>query len=152
MKTTIHKEILINAPREKVWDTMLNDATYRQWTASFCPGSYYQGSWDKGSKILFLGPNPETGKEGGMVSRIAENIPHEFVSIEHMGIVNEGVEDTESEEVAPWKGFHENYTFQDQDGATMLIIDTDMVDTMADEMSTLWDKALLALKDLVENN
>ena len=92
MKTTIHKTIHINAPRAKVWDTMLDDATYRQWTASFCPGSYYKGSWQEGSKMLFLGPNPETGVEGGLVSYIKENRLHEFISIEHVGLEKAAVE------------------------------------------------------------
>jgi hypothetical protein len=91
--------IVINAPKEKVWKTMLEDATYRLWTTPFSEGSYYKGDWSKGSKIIFLGPNPETGKEGGMVSRIAENKLYEYISIEHLGIINDGVEDTTSEEV-----------------------------------------------------
>ncbi|MDQ5893468.1 MAG: hypothetical protein QG640_480, partial [Patescibacteria group bacterium] len=28
----IHFSIQINAPKEKVWDTMLGEATYREWT------------------------------------------------------------------------------------------------------------------------
>jgi hypothetical protein len=98
----IHFKIDINASKEKVWDTMLEDATYREWTAPFNEGSYYKGDWTKGSEIIFLGPDPETGKEGGMVSRIAENKKYEFISIEHLGIIKDGVEDTTSEEVKKW--------------------------------------------------
>jgi len=150
MKTKIHKEIFINAPREKVWDTMLGDVTYRQWTAAFNPGSYYKGDWSEGSKILFLGPNPEGGAEGGMVSRIKENRPHEFVSIEHLGMVVNGVEDTESNMVKEWKGFLENYTFNEKDGGTQLVIDVDMAEEMAKTMEEMWDKALAVLKELAE--
>ena len=78
--------IVINAPKEKVWDTMLEDKTYRIWTEEFTPGSHYIGSWDEGSKILFLGPAND-GKLGGMVSRIKENKLHKFISIEHLGEV-----------------------------------------------------------------
>lgn len=81
--------IAINAPKEKVYDTMLQDKTYRIWTESFAKGSHYVGDWSKGSKILFLGPD-EKGKMGGMVSRIKENRLHEYISIEHLGIVNDG--------------------------------------------------------------
>jgi uncharacterized protein YndB with AHSA1/START domain len=65
----LHFEILINAPRERVWDVMLADETYRDWTSAFHPGSYFKGDWSEGSKMLFLGPN-EDGSEGGMVSTI----------------------------------------------------------------------------------
>lgn len=146
----IHFSILINAPREKVWDTMLSEATYRQWTTAFNPGSYFKGSWEEGSKILFLGPNPDGIGEGGMVSRIKENRPHEFVSIEHLGMVNNGVEDTTSEEAKKWAPSYENYTFVDKDGGTEVLVDINILDeykTMFDEM---WPKALQLLKELVE--
>ena len=103
--------IIINAPKEKVWNTMLDDKTYRIWTEAFSPGSHYVGTWDKGSKILFLGPN-EKGIMGGMVSRIKENRLFEYISIEHLGIVHDGVEDTTSDAVKQWAGSLENYTFR----------------------------------------
>ena len=94
----LHSSIFINAPREKVWDTMLNDVTYREWTTEFNPGSHYKGSWEEGSKILFVGPDENGEGAMGMVSRIKENRKYEFISIEHLGILKDGVEDTTSEE------------------------------------------------------
>ena len=47
----------INASAQKVYETMLglkNKATYEYWTAAFNPTSSYEGSWDTGSKILFV--------------------------------------------------------------------------------------------------
>ncbi|MBK8800877.1 MAG: hypothetical protein IPN71_02260 [Fibrobacteres bacterium] len=64
--------ITIQAPKAKVWNTMLADSTYRLWTEVFHAGSHYVGDWSQGSKILFLGPDPDTGMLGGMVSRIKE--------------------------------------------------------------------------------
>jgi len=49
--------IVINAPKEKVWKTMLNKDTYEKWTDVFMPGSSYVGDWTEGSKILFLAPD-----------------------------------------------------------------------------------------------
>ena len=49
-------KIDINAQKEKVWNTMLDDKTYRIWTEEFTPGSHYVGNWNKGAKFLFLGP------------------------------------------------------------------------------------------------
>ena len=106
----LHFKIDINSPKENVWNTMLDDKTYRAWTEAFAPGSYYKGDWNKDSKILFLAPG-EKG-EMGMVSRIKENRKYEFISIEHLGVVNEGKEDTTSDEVKGWAGALENYTFK----------------------------------------
>ena len=47
----MHFEQTINAPAEKVYDTMLgtkNINTYEQWTAEFNPTSTYEGEWQKG--------------------------------------------------------------------------------------------------------
>jgi uncharacterized protein YndB with AHSA1/START domain len=141
---------VINAPRQKVWHTMLDDRTYCEWTEVFNPGSFYRGDWSKGSKILFLGPDPETGSEGGMVSRIAENIPYEYVSIEHLGIVQDGVEDTTSEAATSWAPSFENYTLRDRDGGTEVVVDMDVADEHAPMFEGLWPNALRKLKEIAE--
>ncbi len=143
-------KIEINAPKEKVWNTMLDDATYRLWTTPFSEGSYYKGDWSKGSKILFLGPNPETGKEGGMVSRIAENKLYEFVSVEHLGIINDGIEDTTSEEVKKWTPAFENYTFREKNGKSEVQIEMDINSEYKEMFNEMWPKALQKLKELAE--
>lgn len=146
----LHYSILINAPKDKVWHAMLDDKPYREWTKTFSEGSYYQGSWEKGSKILFLGPDPTTGGEGGMVGRIAENKRYEFISIEHLGIVQNGVEDTTSEAARKWAPAFENYTFKDKGGATEVLVDTDVEDEHAQMFNEMWPEALRKLKELAE--
>src|SRR5688500_15532037 len=112
--TKLRKTIFIKAPRNRVWDVMLCDDSYRQWTATFNPGAYYKGDWSQASKFLFLGPNPNGPGEGGMVSRIRENRLHEYISVEHLGIVQNGVEDTESEEAKKWAPGYAHYTFAEK--------------------------------------
>jgi len=148
---TLHFEININAPKAKVWNTMLNDTTYREWTSVFNPGgSYYKGNWKTGSKMLFLGPG-ENGI-GGMVSRIKENRLYEYLSIEHIGIIQDGVKDTTSEEAKKWAHAFENYTFIEKEQATEVRVDIDMLDEYAKMFQKMWPKALRKLKKLVENN
>lgn len=146
----LHFSIIINAPAAKVWNTMLDDKTYRQWTEAFAPGSYYKGDWNKGSKILFLGPG-EQG-ESGMVSRIKENRKHEYISIEHLGMVQNGKEDTSNEEAKVWAGVLENYTFKEKNGATELLIDLtgNFADEFAKMFEEMWPTALKKLKELSE--
>lgn len=146
----LHFSIVINAPTEKVWHAMLDDDSYREWTSVFNEGSYYEGSWDKGSKILFLGPDPTTGKLGGMVSEIAENRPYEFISIKHLGLVNDGVEDTESEEAKKWAPAYENYTFKEVDGGTEVLVDLETDESMAEEFGKMWPAGLEQLKKVAE--
>jgi Activator of Hsp90 ATPase homolog 1-like protein len=146
---TLHFSILINAPKEKVWNTMLGEDTYRAWTDVFMPGSHYVGSWSEGSKILFLAPG-ETGEMSGMVSRIIENRPYEYVSIEHLGEVHEGKEDTSSEEGKRWAGAFESYTYKEKDGRTDVLVDTDTVEEFEEIFQESWPKALQKLKELAE--
>ena len=147
----LHFSIVINAPKATVWKTMLDDATYRVWTEAFTPGSHYVGNWSKGSKMLFLGPDPSTDKMGGMVSRIKENRLHEFISIEHLGEVKDGREDTTSEAVEAWAGALENYTFKEKNGKTELLVDLEgIVDEFKEMFESMWPKALQRLKALAE--
>ena len=146
----LRRTIFINAPRERVWDVMLSPDTYRQWTSAFNPGSYYKGDWSQGSKILFLGPHPDGSGEGGMVSRIRENRLHEFISIEHLGIVHDGVEDTESEEAKKWAPAFENYTFAEKNGGTELIVEMDVEANEKENLETMWTGALSRLKEIAE--
>jgi len=143
--------IEINASKEKVWNTMLEDKIYRQWASAFSPGSYYKGDWSKGSKMLFLGPDPETGEQGGMVANVAENRPYEFISLEYTGMILNGKEDTTSDMVKKWtdSGF-ENYTFNEKNGTTELVVDLNVADELAEDFEKMWPDALQKLKELSE--
>ena len=146
----LRRTIFINAPRERVWDVMFADDTYRQWTSAFSPGSYYKGDWSQGSKILFLGPAPDGSGEGGMVSRIRENRPHEFISIEHLGIVQNGVEDTESAEAKKWAPAYEDYTLAEKNGGTQLTVEMDIEAKEKQNFEKMWTDALSRLKKIAE--
>jgi uncharacterized protein YndB with AHSA1/START domain len=150
----LHYEIVIGEKPEKVYTDMLADKTYREWTKIFNATSRFEGSWEKGSKIVFLG-NDEQGNEGGMVSRIKENIPSRFVSIEHVGIIEDGKEITSGPKVAPWIGALENYTFTEQNGNTLLTVDLEvntggMDEQMVAYFADAWPKALNKLKEICE--
>ncbi len=146
METLTFKTI-INAPKEKVWDTMLEDATYRQWTTAFHEGSYYKGSWEQGSVIKFLGPNGD-GTEGGMYAVIEVNRPYEFISIKHLGELHNDVEKPWSTEKGQ-EGY-ENYTFTEVDCSTELTVDLKVPVEFKDMFNGMWPKALEKLKELAE--
>lgn len=146
----INFSIQINAPKEKVWDTMLGEATYREWTVPFHVGSYYKGDWSEGSKMVFLGPDEVNKKDGGMVSRIKTNRKYEFISIEYLGMIVNGVEDTTSDEVKKWTPAFENYTFTEKDGGTEVSVEIDVNDEYKATFEEMWPKALKILKSIAE--
>ena len=142
----------IKAPANKVYEVMLglkNKNTYEQWTAVFNPTSTYEGSWEKGSKILFTGVD-ENGKKGGMVSEIEENQPGKFVSIKHKGILDGDTEITSGELVEKWAGSHENYSYTEQNGVTTLTVEIDTVEDYVDYFMNMYLSALDKLKEITE--
>lgn len=140
--------IVINAPPKKVWHSMLDPDTYQIWTAPFMPGSFYEGKWETGSKILFL-VEDKKGMMSGMVSKIKESRPYELVSIEHKGVVEDGKE-KEMEELA---GSLENYTLKEVDGKTEVIVDLrgpGEIDEEWQQEEDIWSQALQILKEMAE--
>lgn len=143
---TMNFSITIKATKEKVWDTMLQQETYRIWAAEFMEGSYYEGSWEQGAKIRFLGPGGS-----GITSAIAVNIPYRLISIQHLGLINNGIDDTESPEAKVWSFVYENYTFDQQGDHAELKVDISAIPAEFEQMmADTWPQALARLKLLCE--
>ena len=145
----LHFETSIKAGIEKVYRTLIDEKHYSEWTSEFNPTSYFKGSWEKGSKILFLGTD-KNGNTGGMTSRIKENIPNKFISIEHLGIVQGDKEITSGEEVESWAGGLENYTFVQDQQKTLLSVDVDANSEFKPYFLETFPKALNKLKSICE--
>lgn len=124
-------------------------STYQGWTSVFNPTSTYEGSWDKGSKICFVGVD-ENGKRGGMVSEIKEHQPAKFVSIRHYGFIDGDKEITKGELVEKWAGGHENYSFHEVDGVTTVTVDIDVIEEYLDYFNDHYPRALVKLKEIIE--
>ncbi|MCU0347025.1 MAG: hypothetical protein MUC59_08775 [Saprospiraceae bacterium] len=136
----------INAPRERVWQVLWDDASYRAWTAVFHEGSHAVSDWQEGSKILFLGPD-ENGGTGGMTSRIAKLLQNDTMIFEHLGEVKNGVEDFSK----GWTDAFEKYFLrQSADGVTELNVELDTVGEYASYFQETFPKALAKVKELAE--
>lgn len=149
----IQQSIHINAPREKVWSVLSTPETYREWTKPFNPAgpSTYQGDWNTvGSVVKFIGPDPETGKEGGMLSHVKESRKPEYIAFEHYGIMKDGIEDTTSDEVKKWVPAIEAYTLTEKDGGTQFDVSVDINEEYKDMFDGMWQQALAELKRLCE--
>lgn len=142
----------INASAQKVYEVMLGliqKSDYEYWTAAFNPTSTYEGNWEKGSKILFVGTD-ENGKKGGMVSEIVEHQPAQFVSIRHYGFLDGDTEITTGEQVEKWAGGHENYRYDENNGITTITVELDALDEYIDFFNNTYPLALNKLKERAE--
>ena len=146
-------EVTIDAGLDKVYKTMTDEKKWARWTAPFNPSphvtSHFRGSWKKGSKMLFIGTE-EDGTTGGMVSRIRENIPNRFISIEHQGLYHDGREIIGGPEANGWAGALENYSFSEKNGKTILTIHVDTLHEYTEQFNEAWPEALEILKKMCE--
>lgn len=143
---------VINAPAYHVYEMMLglkDKSSYEHWTSVFNPTSTYEGSWEKGNKIRFVGVD-ENGKKGGMASEIAEHQPAQFISIRHYGFLDGDTEITSGEQVEKWAGGHENYSFQENMGLTTLLVEMDTIEDYLEYFNNTYPAALEKLKEICE--
>ena len=134
--------INIIATKEKVWDTLWNEATYRQWTSVFAADSHAVSDWKEGSTIKFI-----DGKGDGMFSIIETKIPHQQMSFKHLGEVKNGVETT-----SDWAGAMENYFLTEINGNTELVMEMDMNEEFEKYFSETFPKAIELIKQISESN
>lgn len=134
--TTIH------APKEKVWDVLWDDASYRKWTAVFHEGSHAVSDWQEGGSILFLGPNGD-----GMYSMIEKQDAYKTMVFKHLGEIKNG------ERIAKdWGDATESYFLEEKDGVTTLNVELNMGAEagMEDYFNGTFPKALEVVKNLAE--
>ena len=135
----LHYSVIIHAPRHRVWDIMLAPQMYSQWTAGFCEGIYFEGSWDQGAAIRFLGPSGD-----GMIATIAGNKLHELISVRLLARLTNGTE-------APFtEPAFENFIFRDHASGTELLIEMDAPIHDEAVFNEVWPKSLKLLKTLCE--
>ncbi|SDG38192.1 Activator of Hsp90 ATPase homolog 1-like protein [Pedobacter terrae] len=130
----------INATKEKVWEVLFGVETYPKWTAVFAEGSQVETDWKKGSRAIF-----GDGKGNGMLAVIHENIPHQYLSIKHIGEIKDGKETLHN-----WGESFENYTLNEKDSITELLIDMDIVKEWVEYFQETWPKALAKVKEIAE--
>ena len=138
-------KVIIDAPKETVWNILIGPETYPIWAAIFCTGSRAETDWKVGSKALFVDDT-----NSGMVSIIEENMPYSFLSIKHIGEIKNGVEDIESDQVKSWGDCYENYTLKDLHNNTLWIVEMTAPPEFADFMKDLWPKAQQKVKEMAE--
>lgn len=145
MKYTIHKSIKINAPKEKVWNTLIDDVTYRQWTSVFSEGSHFETDWKEWSKALF-----KDWSWNWLISKIISHKPNESISVEHLWMIKDGIEIYDDPEINNWKWFIESYSVIEEDWVTTLSINQDITQEHLEFFSDVWDKALVKVKEIAE--
>ncbi|MBM7411595.1 uncharacterized protein YndB with AHSA1/START domain [Clavibacter michiganensis] len=141
----VRAHVAVHAPARVVWDTMLARDSYERWTGAFHEGSTYEGGWELGREIRFVGMG-EDGGSSGLAGTIVESRPAELVTIRYDGEIDRGVVSRDS----PIAGMRESYAFRETDGVTTLDVELEVPDEWAPSMRDMWSEAVLVLKRLAE--
>lgn len=142
----INHTITINAPREKVWKVLWDDATYRKWSSAFSEGSYAVSDWKEGSTILFLDPQGQ-----GMHSVIEQLDAPNTMVFRHRGMVSDGKELPPTPETEMWSGGKESYFLSGENGVTTLSVTANAPEEFVAMFNTSFEKGLAIVKQLSEN-
>lgn len=135
----------INAPAEKVWKALWEDANYRNWTSAFCEGSYMTTNWEEGGKVHFLSPSG-----AGMYSVISKNEENSKMYFTHIGEIVNFEEQSIDEKTAGWSGACENYSLFENNGVTRLVVEIDLTDESLDYFEKAFPKGLELVKLIAE--
>jgi hypothetical protein len=133
----------IHATKEKVWDTLWQDETFREWAALIDPGTYMLGDLKEGNEVQYI--SAENGY--GVTSLVEKLTPGEFLLLRHSADTQDmGEREREKE----WTGGAESYTLSEKDGNTTLTVAFDVPPDLGEYFKTHYPKALERVKLLAE--
>lgn len=134
----------INAPKEKVWDTLWQDKTLREWAGIIDSGTHMVGELKQGNEVEFI-----SGNGYGVTSLVEKLTPNEFLLLKHRADTQDkGKKEREKE----WTGGQESYTLAEKVGTTTLTTAFDVPPEMEDYFKDKYPKALDRVKVLSEKN
>jgi hypothetical protein len=146
-KMLIKKSTDIQASKEKIWDVLTTDEYTREWFSEFSEGTFVITDWQVGSKALFIDES-----KSGLIATVASNKPGQELILEYQGMVADGQEDFESEQARGVIGYRECYWLRPSENGYTLDIESDMGSEYFDFMSQAWDRSLVKIKALAEND
>ena len=139
----IQFSIEINASKERVWTTLWEDITFREWANIIDEGTYMKGEMKEGNEIQYI----SSVNGYGVTSLIEKLKPNEFVLIRHSADTKEsGQQEREKE----WTGGVESYSLNEKNGVTTLIVKFDVPQELEEIFNISFPAALECVKTLAE--
>jgi uncharacterized protein YndB with AHSA1/START domain len=134
----------ISASKEKVWDILWRDETFRQWAGLIDPDTYMVGELIEGNTVQFI-----SGDSGYGVTSLVEKVtPCEYLLLRHSADTqDEGQRERDDQ----WTGGAEIYTLTENNDVTTLTIQFDSPAELVDIMNENYPKAMTKIKELAES-
>jgi len=134
--------IAINASREKVWNILWQDETFREWAGLIDLGTYLVGELKEGNEVQFI-----SGNGYGVTSFVEKLIENEYLLLKHEADTQDSGENLREKE---WTGGSESYVLDEQDGVTTLTAAFDVPPEQEEYFAVHYPKALDQVKVLAE--
>ena len=135
--------IEVHATKEKVWDTLWQDETLREWAGIIDPGTYMVGDLKEGNEVQFI--SAENGY--GVTSLVEKLTPGEFLLFRHQVDTKEsGAQERKKE----WSGGRESYALSEKDGTTTVTVAFDVPPGMEEYFKSIYPKVMERVKELAE--
>ena len=137
--------IEIKAAKEKVWSTLWDDQTFREWASIIDEGTYIVGEIKEGNEVQFI-----SSVSGYGVTSLVEKLTlNEFVSFRQIADTKDSGEREREKE---WTGGTESYSLAENDGVTTLTVDIDVPPGQEETFQVRFPKALERVKYLAEKD
>ncbi len=141
----IQFSIDINASKERVWETIWEDKTFRDWASIIDEGTYMKGVMKEGNEVQFI----SSVNGYGVTSLIEKLNTNEFVLFRHSADTKES---GQLERKKEWTGGAESYSLAEKNGVTTLIVKTDVPQELEEIFNMRLPRALERIKTLTEKN
>lgn len=133
----------IEASRERVWSTLWEDETFRDWASVIDEGTYMVGELKEGNEVQFM----SSVNGYGVTSLVEKLVPNEFMLFRQMADTKDsGTQEREKE----WTGGSESYSLTENDGITTLTSSIDVPPGLEEVFKNVYPKALERVKTLAE--
>lgn len=139
----IQLSIEINGAKEKVWATLWDDSTFRDWASIIDEGTYLKGEMKEGNEIQFI----SSVNGYGVTSLIEKLRPNEFVLFRHSADTKESGQQERKKE---WTGGTESYSLAEKNEVTTLTVKADIPQELVEIFNDRLPKALERIKILAE--
>lgn len=132
----------IHSTKQKVWDTLWQDETFRQWAGIIDPGTYMIGELLEGNEVQFISENGY-----GVTSYVEKVVVGESLQLRHSADTQDSGQQGREKE---WTGGAEIYSLAEKDGVMTLNVIFDVPPDMVEYFQDNYPKALQMVKALAE--
>ena len=134
--------IEIEAPSGKVWQTLWDDKTFRDWGNIIDEGQYMEGVLAEGNEVQFI------SSEGlGVTSFVEKLIPNEYIAFKQVADTMDSGKEVRDKE---WTGGKESFELAETNGITSLTVNIDIPPGLEEIFQDRFPKALERVKTLAE--